>query len=232
MSLDLCPEVGGDDVFRFCGIWSKNRWEWMTTLLACMHYKITVVGFYDAMGIPAVEFILNQTEMTTIICSGDYCQKIYNMKKDGMAQHIKSLVIMDEKRSAAEQGKLDEMIAQLAKEYDVTIRRFEEVMEEGKNASSAPEFVEAKPDDYYMFSYTSGTTGDSKGVMLNHNNILSQAWCGLARTNLQRGDAQISYLPYPHSYEQILMANALMLRVRIGYFQGDPLKIAEDCQLL
>ncbi len=66
---DLIPEVsdGGDQTFRFCGIWSKNRWEWMTTLLACMHYKATVVGFFDAMGTVSVEYILNQTEMSTIM---------------------------------------------------------------------------------------------------------------------------------------------------------------------
>jgi long-chain acyl-CoA synthetase len=96
MLKDLCPEVGeGDDKFRFCGIWCKNRWEWLTTLLACMNYKMTVVGFYDAMGTVSVEFILNQTEMTTIIASSDYVQKILEMKKDGMAEHIKTLVTLD-----------------------------------------------------------------------------------------------------------------------------------------
>ena len=46
---DLCPDIDENGkTFRFCGIWAKNRWEWHTTLLACMHYKITTVGFYDA----------------------------------------------------------------------------------------------------------------------------------------------------------------------------------------
>jgi len=83
-----------------------------------------------------------------------------------------------------------------------------------------------------MFSYTSGTTGDSKGVMLSHNNIISQAACGPRKLNLVKGDAQISYLPYPHSYEQILTATAMMVGLRIGYYQGDPLKIVEDCAML
>ena len=64
MTLNLCPEIEGEDkMWRFCGIWAKNRWEWTTTVLACMHYKITTVGFYDAMSLEQVEFILNQTEM-------------------------------------------------------------------------------------------------------------------------------------------------------------------------
>lgn len=36
-------------MWRFLGIWAKNRWEWTVSLLAAMHYKITGVGFYDAM---------------------------------------------------------------------------------------------------------------------------------------------------------------------------------------
>ena len=50
---DFCPEVDGEEdgpAMKFCGVWAKNREEWTTTLLACMHYKITVVGFFDAMG--------------------------------------------------------------------------------------------------------------------------------------------------------------------------------------
>ena len=75
-------------------------------------------------------------------------------------------------------------------------------MQAGESAGeSAPAFEESTKDDYYMFSYTSGTTGDSKGVMLTHNNILSQAWCSIGKLNVVKGDACISYLPYPHSYE-------------------------------
>lgn len=61
-SMDLCPEVDGEkpgQKLRFVGIWSKNREEWVTTLLATMMVKTAVVGFYDAMGPPAVDYITN-----------------------------------------------------------------------------------------------------------------------------------------------------------------------------
>ena len=60
MNLQLCPEVNAEErMWRFCGIWFLNRAEWLKTQLACMHHKITVVGFYDAMGEEQVQFILN-----------------------------------------------------------------------------------------------------------------------------------------------------------------------------
>ena len=63
---------GEDRDWHFCGVWAKNCWEWTATLLACMHYDMTTVGFYDAMSAEQVDFILNQTEMKTIVCTSDY----------------------------------------------------------------------------------------------------------------------------------------------------------------
>lgn len=60
--LGLCPDFEAEDkTWRFCGIWARNRQEWLTTLLAGMHYNITNVGFYDAMNTKAVDFIMEQT---------------------------------------------------------------------------------------------------------------------------------------------------------------------------
>ena len=57
---------------RFTGIWSKNREEWNVTEFASMYVNSTIIRFYDSMGDSAVEFILNQTELTTIFCSAAY----------------------------------------------------------------------------------------------------------------------------------------------------------------
>jgi len=58
--LNLCPQVETEgSMWRFLGIWSKNRSEWLMTLLAAMHMSTTTVGFFDAMSDSAVEFILN-----------------------------------------------------------------------------------------------------------------------------------------------------------------------------
>ena len=70
LSLNLAPEVDAENrKWRFIGIWSPNRAEWPKTMLACMNYKMTTVGFYDAMGLPQVDYIINQTEMSTIFCT-------------------------------------------------------------------------------------------------------------------------------------------------------------------
>jgi long-chain acyl-CoA synthetase len=46
--------------------------------------------------------------------------------------------------------------------------------------------------------------------------------------NLAPGDAYISYLPFPHSFEQCLSFFSVMMGVKVGFYQGDPLKLTEE----
>ena len=224
VKLDLSPEVEGEGkLWRFIGIWAKNRAEWTTTLLASMYYKITTVGFYDAMSTQQVEFILNQTEMTSVVCTADYADKILAMRKQGMAGFLRNLVIMD---------KLDEANRASAQELNINMYSYQEVVDAGSQWIDAPAFTFPEKNDVYIFSYTSGTTGDSKGVKLTHNNVLSNARCSKTRLPMAPGESVISYLPYTHSFEQILFAFSMLQQVRIGFYTGDPGKIVEDCGLL
>jgi long-chain acyl-CoA synthetase len=42
----------------------------------------------------------------------------------------------------------------------------------------------------------------------------------------------ISYLPYPHGFEQCMFAVSCMTGMKVGFYQGNPLKLIEDCALL
>ncbi|MHB1423230.1 MAG: AMP-dependent synthetase/ligase [Gemmataceae bacterium] len=56
------------------------------------------------------------------------------------------------------------------------------------------------PDDLATIMYTSGTTGNPKGVMLTHGNLLSNVRVLLDRSGQQPGDVVLSWLPYTHIY--------------------------------
>lgn len=172
MVMDLCPEIEGEgSLWRFLGIWAKNRKEWTTGLLSCMHYGITTVGFYDAMGFAQVDFILDQTEMKTILVSLDYAAKLIEMKKNGLAGYLDTVITIEEAPAD---------MKELALQQNLNLHSFAHVCEMGEGGAS-PDFKEPAADDVHVFSYTSGTTGDAKGVKLSHKNLLSMTRCAVKR---------------------------------------------------
>jgi long-subunit acyl-CoA synthetase (AMP-forming) len=60
-----------------------------------MYFTVTTIGFFDSMGAASVDYILNQTVLTSIFASNDYINKLIIMKKDGMAGRLKHLVSFD-----------------------------------------------------------------------------------------------------------------------------------------
>jgi len=59
-------------------------------------------------------------------------------------------------------------------------------------------------DDLATIIYTSGTTGKSKGVMLTHKNIASNAMASRTVQEVNLGDRMLSILPLSHTYENTL----------------------------
>lgn len=54
------------------GIFAKNREEWILTDIANMINSVVTIAFYDTLGPAAVEFVIKQTNLTSITCSGNY----------------------------------------------------------------------------------------------------------------------------------------------------------------
>jgi long-chain acyl-CoA synthetase len=61
-----------------------------------------------------------------------------------------------------------------------------------------------RAEDPATILYTSGTTGDPKGVELSHRNVLFDCEGGLRITGLEGNNLTVSYLPYAHIAERIL----------------------------
>ena len=61
---------------------------------------------------------------------------------------------------------------------------------------------ETNPDDLASIVYTSGTTGRSKGVMLSHRNILSNAFAASKCNKWKPGERFLSFLPLSHMLER------------------------------
>lgn len=87
-------------------------------------------------------------------------------------------------------------------------------MAEGEKIEMNLEEIKPAYDDIYTFSYTSGTTGPPKGVLLSHGNLLAcmATFQGHPDLQLTHNDHYLSYLPLPHVMERVVSL--------YGFFQG------------
>ncbi len=88
------------------------------------------------------------------------------------------------------------------RDYDQPfIHSLDEVLEKGRQYDADhPGFAEGKVNagkgsDIAIMLYTSGTTGQPKGVMLSHDNLIITARNGIAVENLQEDEESLAYLP-------------------------------------
>ena len=203
------------------GLFFINRPEWVIAEQASYYYSYTTVPLYDTLGIDAIEFIVNQTEMKYIVLTLDKSKTIAQLLPK--LPTVRHLVLVDGSAEAAEA---------LALETKLTVTTFQRVEKQGAQAISVPEPTLAT--DIATICYTSGTTGTPKGVVLTHHNMLSEvaAIQFLADTGafseITRNDVHLSYLPLAHVLERVIETYLTSKGAKIAFYQGDTLKLLDD----
>lgn len=100
------------------------------------------------------------------------------------------------------------------------IEAFDAVQAAGRDfAAARPGWLDAEidkgaPDDVALFTYTSGTTGNPKGVMLSHANLLAAAQGFVAAEDVRPSDNILSYLPMAWIGESLF---SLVLTLLVGF---------------
>ena len=215
---ELVPTVNVDgEDYQFVGVHSKNRLEWMVADVACALFGLVNVPFYDTLGEDTITYILNQTEMQVMICSGDITPKLVQLAEKGEHGKLKHIIQMED---------VEAPIRSQAEALGITLHSMNQLIEDGKGKATTHRAP--GPKDVYTFSYTSGTTGDSKGAMLTHNNMMAMIGSICKIVDLHSSDIHLSYLPLPHVFERLVMLSMFYNGCRIGFFQGDVLKLKDD----
>ncbi|XP_053372543.1 long-chain-fatty-acid--CoA ligase 1-like isoform X1 [Mercenaria mercenaria] len=208
------------------GIFSQNRAEWVITEKACVAYSLVPVALYDTLGDDAVTFIINQTNMSLIVCDvSEKVNKILKMVSEGENRCVKTIVVMNG---------IDGVDAELAWKVDVMIVPFQDALKTG--CSNLKPVAPPTPEDLALICYTSGTTGNPKGVMITYKQAMAQiTGLSIAVFNYRlfnKNDVHLSYLPLAHMYERIGQQCLTLEGARIGFFRGDVKLLLDDLQTL
>jgi long-chain acyl-CoA synthetase len=172
-------------------ILSENRPEWSITDLAILSLRAVNVPIYTTQAVEQVRFILEDSGARVLFVSG---RKVFKHALPGIegVEPLASLVFFD-KDAAPE--------IEQAMTLDELERRGAEL--DAADPQVFPELLdEAHHDDLATIIYTSGTTGEPKGVMLTHDNFVSNILSITNSLPILTEDIALSVLPLSHIFER------------------------------
>ena len=169
---------------------ASNRIEHVVADLAAVHAAATPMTVYATLAPEQVAFIAGHSTPTVVVLEGqDQLDRwaLALAKTDG----IRTVVVLDP----------------AAVTDDARVVRWSDLVEESRSLDRAEVHDRAaavRAEDPLTILYTSGTTGDPKGVVLTHANVLSEIEHSTAVSQLHRPGESISYLPFAHIAERVL----------------------------
>ncbi|HXY66561.1 MAG TPA: fatty acid--CoA ligase FadD11 [Mycobacterium sp.] len=165
----------GDTVSLMMG----NRIEFYPLDVGAQHIGATVFSVYNTLPAEQLTYVFDNAGTKVVICEEQYVERIRASGAD-----IEHIVCID----GSPEGtlSLDELYAAAPDDFD-----FEST------------WRAVKPDDVVTLVYTSGTTGNPKGVEMTHANLLFEAFAVEAVLGIEFGDRITSFLPSAHMADRM-----------------------------
>lgn len=167
----------------------KNSARWCAVYLAVTSYGAVVVPILPDFKPDDIQSIINHSDAILLFSSDTIFQNLEPAKLPAI-QAILSLINFDlfHTDSASIRSLVEDLDAEFVKNFP-----------EGAHAEQF-KLPGIGNEELAVISYTSGTTGFSKGVMLQHNSLAANVKYAQENMPLVPGDPIVSFLPLAHSY--------------------------------
>lgn len=166
-------------------ILSENRSEWALTYLAAVTSGFVALPIDKDLTPREMAHIFNFAQPAVAICSAHYVDSLRVMREE--IPSLKRIVSMEDDRGGADLC------------FPEALQMGYESLQKGSREYAK---AEVSPEDVAAIIFTSGTTGNSKGVMLTHGNLAADivATAQFVAIN-DENDVLLSVLPLHHTYE-------------------------------
>ncbi|XP_030525095.1 probable CoA ligase CCL6 [Rhodamnia argentea] len=206
-----------------CGIYGSNCPEWIIAMEACSAHAVTYVPLYDTLGPNAVEFIINHAEVSISFIQENKISSILSCLPK--CPCLKTIVSFGDVASAQK--------AQ-AEELGVSCFSWKEFLQLEHAHSELPP---KKRTDVCTIMYTSGTTGEPKGVIITNEALMAEVLSIdklllLTDRVFSEEDTYFSFLPLAHIYDLTMETYCIYRASCIGFWRGDVRFLVEDIQEL
>ncbi len=184
------------------GLMSYNRPEWAIADLAIMSVGAITVPIYHTSSTVRTNFILDKTKADlAFVARSEKAEMLSTCKAP-----VQSIISLDPK-GADSPGICGYDYPELRDLGAKHLQKF-------ADNQLVTRMRQLQANNCATIIFTSGTTGEPKGVMLSHKNILENAGAGLASAPVDDDDIYLSFLPLSHAFERtvghflMLMAGA------------------------
>lgn len=161
-------------------ILSENRPEWMIVDFACVTTGLVDVPIYATLTAEQTFYVLENSGARVVCVSSE--EQLRKVQSILPRTRIEKVVVMDD----------------IAEINVIPIWPLLNGSSLEQDAEWEAQARTISPDDLATLIYTSGTTGNSKGVMLTHGNLTSNANMSTRHAEWRPGDLYLSFLPLSH----------------------------------
>jgi long-chain acyl-CoA synthetase len=185
-------------------LYANTKKEWFIASNGCLLQNYTVVTCYANLGIDALVYSLVQTKSKIIII--DDHQKDIIAKIKSRCKHLKYVIIIPNSLSNTQY--IDQ------NSIGLQCYMFQEIINYGENTNiiSLP-----SENNIAFIMYTSGSTGDPKGIKISHKNLIVSIYGIQERVMLTEKDIYLAYLPLAHILELLAEYLCIYNGAKIGY---------------
>ncbi len=222
------------------GILAPNGPEWGLIYLAAARLGMIVIPIHVTLSGKQIQRILQQSKVKFLVLGKTSAIDSFNILQELLPNllveirklieihlpTVELIILLGKPTQRAMDRKRSLYVSELLAHGNLLL--------EGRefSGSKGPPPVSVNPEDTFTIMYTSGTTGEMKGVMLSHRNLVANALAAGKLNGVSPDDVALSLLPLSHAFEQNAgFLHQLFHGTTIVYSRG-PAYLLDDLRLV